>query len=700
MTGRSHLVDVQRASPQSPLETSAPSLDATLCGDSEVEERDAALSLIDRYLLILLMVIGAALRLDFMRAVGFTIDSDEAIVGLMAKHILEGEPVPTFYYGQHYMGSLEAIMASASFALFGTTGFALQLVPLVWSLALIVVMFFLGKELGGRTVGRIAALLTAIPPVALVVWSTKARGGFIEILVLGALAMYGATRWFKSSARVTTYPILIGLVLGIGWWVNNQILYFMLPIALFSAFYLLQEWIAARCSLLEAARVVGVGSAAFLVGGSCYWLYNVEHDFPSLGMFGRSNLEEIGEHLQGLWSTAVPILLGAKHFWEADEIFPGATSLYYGVYGALLVVVAFVRRREILQLFRGQLDRREPVEMLLLFLLAAFSIFVVSTFGWLYRAPRYLLPSYVGVFIVAGYACAVLLRRWRAFGIVALVALITLNICSSYAGGRAVPGEPVVFDGDRVSRDHTEVIAALERLGITKIKTNYWIGYRLAFETKERVTFVVSGEPRQVRIERYESGISDGDRDRLPLLLVRAEADRVRPALTRLGYDYRELDVSGYKLFYDLTSSVRQLTRISIDAIAEVRAMGPQQPWGAVDDSSHTRWGSGRPQAHGMSFEVLFKTPHVLRAIEYDLGDWVHDYPRGLEIQLVLQDGSRETVLTEEEYRGIQLFLRDRISAPIVFPAREVTGVVLKQTGKHPIVDWSIAELHFFTEQG
>jgi hypothetical protein len=90
----------------------------------------------------------------------------------------------------------------------------------------------------------------------------------------------------------------------------------------------------------------------------------------------------------------------------------------------------------------------------------------------------------------------------------------------------------------------------------------------------------------------------------------------------------------------------------------------------------------------------------MLRAIEYDLGDWVHDYPRGLEIQLMHRDGSQETVLTEEEYRGIQLFLRDHVSAPLVFPAREIVGVRLKQTGNHPIVDWSIAELHFFVEHG
>src|SRR6478672_2609190 len=32
------------------------------------------------------------------------IDSDEAIVGLMARHILHGRELPIWYYGQAYMG--------------------------------------------------------------------------------------------------------------------------------------------------------------------------------------------------------------------------------------------------------------------------------------------------------------------------------------------------------------------------------------------------------------------------------------------------------------------------------------------------------------------------------------------------------------------------------------------------------------------
>jgi hypothetical protein len=653
----------------------------------------------DVALLVLLVLCGALLRLDFMRAVEYTIDSDEAIVGLMAKHILEGAALPTFYYGQHYMGSLEAIMASASFWLFGMSGFTLQLVPLVWSLVLIVVMFFLGRECGGVVVGRIAALLTAIPPVALVVWSTKARGGFIEIVVLGALAMYGAARWFKRSPRATSYPIFIGFILGVGWWVNNQILYFMVPIAVMAALYVVREWRPTLHSSLDVLRVIVCGSLAFFVGSSPYWLYNIERGFPSLGMFGRSSVKEIGEHLVGVWETAIPILLGAKHFWEADSIFPGSTEVYYLAYGLLFAVVAWARRGEIAKLLKGSIDSSAPVEMIFLFLVVAVSIFVISTFGWLYKAPRYLLPTYVGLFVVCSYGCMLLLERWKLLGAVAIACLVGLNVSSSYAGGRAIPGEPVVFAGERVSRDHSDIIATLERLGITKIKTNYWIGYRLAFETNEGVTFLVSGEPRQVRIESYESGLSDAERDHMPLLLVGSEAASIRPALARLGYSYEELQASRYTLFYDLIKNTEDLAPLGPTDIAEIRAQGPQEAQGAVDGSSHTRWGSGEPQHPGMVFEVLFKENQRLRAIEYDLGEWIHDYPRGLEVDLLLPNGSVKPVLSEAEFEGIRIFLQDNRSVPIVFPSQEVRGVRLIQTGRHPVVDWSIAELRFFSQR-
>jgi len=71
--------------------------------------------------LTIIIIAAMILRLDFMQASGFVIDSDEAIVGLRAKHILEGASLPVFYYGQHYMGSLEPLCVALAFEIFGVS---------------------------------------------------------------------------------------------------------------------------------------------------------------------------------------------------------------------------------------------------------------------------------------------------------------------------------------------------------------------------------------------------------------------------------------------------------------------------------------------------------------------------------------------------------------------------------------------------
>ncbi len=47
---------------------------------------------------------------------------DEAVTGEMALHILKGEP-QLFFWGQPYMGALEAYLSAFLFYLFGSSGF-------------------------------------------------------------------------------------------------------------------------------------------------------------------------------------------------------------------------------------------------------------------------------------------------------------------------------------------------------------------------------------------------------------------------------------------------------------------------------------------------------------------------------------------------------------------------------------------------
>ena len=657
----------------------------------------------DAALVLLCVIVGLILRLDFMRAAGFTIDADEAIVGLMGRDILAGRGIPVFYYGQHYMGSLEALMSSVSFALFGATPFTLQLVPLVFSLILIVLAYCVGRLVAGRRAGCIAAVLMAVPPPALLVWSSKARGGFVELVVIGAVALCIILQWIRNSPERLRYPCALGLVLGIGWWVNNQIIYFIVPIAMVSAAHIFSR--SMRPAELGASTSVGrsywrsiavivcTGMMSFFVGGAPYWWYNIGRGFPSAGMFKLASWEGCVGHLEGLWSTALPAIVGAQRFWQSFPVFPFSRHLALLLYVLPIAILVIARWRRVLGLFVGRLDRSKPVELLVLFCLSCCIIFSVSSFGWLVQAPRYLLPFYIGLYPLVAVCCDWVWSRSRFFGVAYLTALLVFQVAASYVGGRGLSGEPVVFGGQRVARDHAPLIQALERLGISHIRTNYWIGYRLAFETGERITFTVLGEPTQARIPRYE--VSDlTQRSELPLVLVQSEAVVVEPTLKRFGYTFKKERAGEYTIVYDVKTTLPVSDVLDLGAIEYIaRASGSNAAAQALDHDTTTRWGTGAPQSPGQTFEVELSKPALIDGVRYSYGAWFNDRPSELKVEVEDVTGVRTVVLSQRESPGaMHLSARDPYFT-LRFAPIEARKVILTQLGRHPILDWSIAEL-------
>src|SRR5215212_7939357 len=58
-------------------------------------------------------------------------DADQAITGLMAKHLAEGRAFPVFWYGQSYMLAVESWVAAPLFIVAGASAPALKL-PLLF----------------------------------------------------------------------------------------------------------------------------------------------------------------------------------------------------------------------------------------------------------------------------------------------------------------------------------------------------------------------------------------------------------------------------------------------------------------------------------------------------------------------------------------------------------------------------------------
>ena len=645
-----------------------------------------------RTYLAICLLLALFYRLDFLFASNFVIDADEAIVGLMGKHIAEGRGFPIFYYGQPYMGSLEACCAALFFKLLGVSSFALRMVPLFFSLLLVVLFYYLGLAFGNRSVARAAALLCALPPAALLEWGARARGGFIEILVISALALLACAAFFRAFGISGRLVWLIGFLLGLGWWTNNQIIYLMPACGLAVCGRILHESRRVGRDLLACGVY---GSLGFLFGSAPFWYYNFTHDFASFGLFHAAESTDILTHLSGVFSISLPILLGASRFWQTSEVFPCALGAAYFLYLYPLLLVAYFRAPQLRSSFKLRFDEKAPLELNWILLLTIIVVFSVSSFGNLVQAPRYLLPIYLPLFLLCASGIAVIYKRNQTLWRVYLLALLTLHLCSFYLGGRAIPGEPFVYKGQRVSKDHSALISWLERNRYPFIHTNYWIGYRLAFETKERVRFLMIKDPGQVRIESYEKE-AEAYTGEIPWVTVPAQAELIESALKLAGYDYQKVELSSYVVLYGLAAKQLNLVPVPQASISIAASDHAQDAALAIDGDERTRWGSATPQHPGMKLELQLDPPRRLRSLRFEMAGWPQDYPRKLGVRLISPQGDERRLLHPSESETMRLLFGSDSHNNFCFEPFETSRVVLEQEGSHPVFDWSVAELRLF----
>jgi hypothetical protein len=106
---------------------------------------------------------GIGLRIWVYRSALGIPDSDEAVVGLMARHILHGQ-FTTFFWGQAYGGSQEALLTAPVFAVFGSSWVALRIVPIALAAAASLVCGAPVACIGEPAAAAAAALLWIWPP--------------------------------------------------------------------------------------------------------------------------------------------------------------------------------------------------------------------------------------------------------------------------------------------------------------------------------------------------------------------------------------------------------------------------------------------------------------------------------------------------------------------------------------------------------
>lgn len=163
-------------------------------------------------------------------APGVRMDADQAITGLMAKHIAEGRAFPLFYYGQNYLLAVEAYLAAPLMWVLGPTEVALKLPVLAMNVAAALLLVWHAVRAGVRPwLALVVALPLALPPIVIGTRLMEAMGGNIETpfyalllwTVRGRRWAFGAVTALALAHReLSVYPLaaLLGLeVLRGGW---------------------------------------------------------------------------------------------------------------------------------------------------------------------------------------------------------------------------------------------------------------------------------------------------------------------------------------------------------------------------------------------------------------------------------------------------------------------------------------------------
>lgn len=422
-------------------------------------------------------VVGLALRIWIARSPAGTLSSDEAVVGLMARHLLDGE-WRAFFWGQHYGGTLEVGLVAVATWVTGSGLLALKLVPCVGSLAAAVLVWRLGRRLVGDRPAVVAGLLFWLGPTAYLWLAGRELGFYWVSLALDLLLLLVALRLVEGGDRRAWATF--GLLAGLAWWTSPFSAYALLPAGL---------WLLHHRRRLPAGRWWSVPAAAL---GALPWLWhNVGGGWPSLE--APPQPEQVGV-LTGagrlVWRT-LPMIAGLREVRTERWLFPGAAVVF--VVGALTLVAVAVARRS-----------RVP-RFLLLCLATSALVHVALPGRWWVGDGRY------GLFLWPFLALAL---AWAARGRAAEAALLVAVPVLALAGGGDIGASrpPVHLGAD---------IRQLEAAGIDRGRADYWLAYRLTFESGERIVVVPTSSDRY---DPYRRAVAPAPR---PAVIVLAEDPQV-----------------------------------------------------------------------------------------------------------------------------------------------------------------------------
>lgn len=513
--------------------------------------------------IVILLIIHFLFRFLLLSINAFPFNSDEAVVGLMAKHILDGENF-IYFYGQSYMGSLDAYLVSLGFLLFGEKIWVIRLIQIIlYGMVIIFSYLFVDTSFQNKKIAFVSSLFLVFPAVNVVLYTTVSLGGYGEALLFGVISFYAAALISKdceNNKKINSIYIgIIGLLLGIGLYVNPISLTMIVPAILFVSWKIMKS----SKSKKEIFTQFIILLIFFLFGSVLFWysliLTNGSAVIREIG--GSAVAIEIESYPQRTISHAISlvlfgptVILGLRPPWGVNLI--GKLFVPIVIFYWLLAVYLFFKKR---------IYKFEEVPLFV----ALFGVIIFVAGGFIFTSfgidpsGRYFLPIVFPLSVFSGYAFIKLKNKLiYALGILTLV----FQFLGTWTSGTEKPYittqfySPAQVEHLRINELQQFLINEGEYYGFS----NYWISYPLAFVSDEKIISIpklpyhqdLRYTERDNRISKYNTIIENGN-SYFYITSNNPELDNLLvTAFKENQIEYLQNQIDDYHIFYNLSKKI------------------------------------------------------------------------------------------------------------------------------------------------
>ena len=438
---------------------------------------------------ILFLILSAAFKCLLLGNVHWiNFDSDQAVMGLMARHTNLQE-FPLFYYGQNYGGGLEHLLAALAFKVFPPTIETLRGVALflLWCCEALFLFGLHHRSPLDRGQALLATIFFSFGSLSFITFFNVLYGSHLN-------SLFYMCAWFflwSRSENWSDYAFLKGLIIGLGIWHSYFLIIYLVPT--FIALAITRKSMPFKSTLykwIQFLLSIMIGAAPRIY----FWIYPESWRVIHRGSDFYFFFKGLWQKLLGLFTATLPEFYFANKWSVHDSSLENLTVVFFIsilLWSCLLLIWNTLKNIK-------KEDRFLPFTFLLLALASALSLMLASPEGML--APtRFFYPAHFLISLAFGYLLPTSyqgIKKIVHLSLVRILFVVFVLFVSLISIEKITSGQ---FGGPEFQRK--KILETLNEQNCSIGYADYSWAYLLDFLSSEKTTFIPINTSRIIDYE-------------------------------------------------------------------------------------------------------------------------------------------------------------------------------------------------------